>query len=118
MYPTSSDTVPSRSMKIARPRPTLSLMQNLARRTADGVGGDPCHASMIDWAFPKHARTAFDRLFNHSCVWSPRSGDNVVRCPEHRNSRHTQRCSHMHWAGVVCEHEGRSGAVSYTHLRA
>src|SRR5262245_48102958 len=100
MYPVSSDTVPSRSRKIA-----LCTLKHLACGSADRIGCDSSHAAMIDRAFAQHAWAAIDRFADHARARAPRTGDGVIGGAEYGYGWSSQGCGDMHRSGIVRDHQ-------------
>src|SRR5262245_27449604 len=100
MYPTSSETVPSRSMKIA-----LDMSQQFPGGPADVIDRNVFHAAMIDRAIAEEARTAIDGILDDSRPGTDRTGDAIVGGAKNRDCRRPEGGSDMHRTGIVRNHQ-------------
>src|SRR5215212_31161 len=104
MYPISSDTVPSRSMKTALFMDYLC--QHVSRGLTHILNADAVHASMIDRAFAKKARTAFNRILHDTSAGAEGRCDSLISRAEYGYRWSSESCCDVHRPGVIRNYQG------------
>src|SRR5438477_12408866 len=107
-YPTSWESVPSRSRKIAGRAIRLEGSHERARLRRHAVGSDAPHAAMVDRALAQPAGRAMDALAHHAVALADGMRLPPVGGAEDGHHRHPEGGREVHGARVVRDQDAQA----------